>query len=130
MLWKRIAILTAAGAALGVAAPAFADPPYWAPAQGNRYQHHAPRAIAVHPRPVVFVRPAPVALYRAPVYYGPAPMPAYRVHGNYAAGGALAGAVAGALIGGSVGYGDQRVAAIAIGSLVGAVIGHELAGGH
>ncbi len=126
MLWKKIAILTTAGAALGAAAPAFADPPHWAPAHGYRYSHHAPRTIAVHPRPVFVVRPAPVTIYRAPMYYAPPPAPAlYRSH---AAGGALAGAVAGALIGGSVGHGDQRVAAIAIGSVVGAVIGHELAG--
>ena len=130
MLWKKLAVLTAAGAALGAAAPAFADPPYWAPAHGHWNHRHAPGAIAVYRRPYVVAAPAPVAVYPAPAYYGPLPMPAYRVYPGYAAGGALTGAVAGALIGGSVGgYGEQRVAAIAIGSVVGAVIGHELAGG-
>lgn len=128
MLWKNIAILTAAGAALGAAAPAFADPPHWAPAHGYRYQHQAHASF--YPRRVFVARPAPAAIYRAPAYYGPQPAPAYRVYPGHAAGGALAGAVAGALIGGSVAYGDQRVAAIAIGSVVGAVIGHELAGGY
>lgn len=146
MLLKRIAILTAAGAALGAAVPAFADHSHWAPDQGYRSRHYAPRAVAVYPHRYAVATPRPVAAYRAPVYYGPQPMPAYGGYRNYgrppmsdyrgyrqydyAASGTLAGAVAGALIGGSVAYGDQQGAGIAIGSILGAVIGHELVGGH
>lgn len=136
MLLKKFVALTVAGAALGAAVPALADPPYWASGHGHRAKHYAPRGYVIYRRPVI-VRPAPLAVYGAPVYYapapapvyyGPPPMPAYRVYGTPAAGGALAGAVAGALIGGSVSHGDQRVAGIAIGSVLGAVVGHELAG--
>ena len=146
MLWKRIAILNATGAALFATAPAFADPTYWEQAHGYRNQHRAPRAIAVYPHRYAVATPRPVAAYRAPVHYVPPPMPAYGGYRNYgappmsayrgyrqydyAASGALAGAVAGALIGGSVAYGDQQGAGIAIGSILGAVIGHELVGGH
>jgi len=131
MLWKRIAVLTAAGAALGAAAPAFADPPHWAPAHGYRAKHHAPRMVPVYPRPYAVITHRPVVAYRAPAYYG-GPAYAYRGHRgyDYGASGALAGAVAGALIGGSVTHGDERVAGVAIGSVLGAVIGHELAGGY
>jgi hypothetical protein len=130
MLWKKIAVLTVAGAALGAATPVFADPPRWAPAHGHRAKHFAPRVVPVYPRPYVVVPRQPVLTYRAPVYYGPPAMPAYRAHYGYAASGALAGAVAGALIGGSVTHGDDRVAGVAIGSVLGAVIGHELGGGY
>lgn len=130
MLWKKIAVLTAAGAALGAAAPAFADPPYWAPAHGYRAKHYAPRVVPVYPQAYVAVPHQPVVTYSAPAYYGPPPVPAYGAHYGYAAGGALAGAVAGALIGGSVTYGHDRVAGVAIGSVLGTVIGNELSGGH
>lgn len=145
MLWKRIALLTATGAALGAAAPAFAEYPNWAPDQGYRSRNSAPRAVAAYPQRYAAVAPRPVMAYRSSAYYGPPPMRAYRAPAyygprpyayrgyrnyDYAASGALAGAVAGALIGGSVAYGDQQFAGAAIGSLLGAVIGHELAGGH
>jgi hypothetical protein len=39
MLWKKIALTAAAGAALTVAFPASANPPYWAPAHGYRDSH-------------------------------------------------------------------------------------------
>ena len=143
MLWKKIIILSATGAALGAAAPVFAEHPRWAPDQSYRSQYYAPRPIAVHPhryesRPFVAYRAPdyygapPMSTYRGYRNYGPPPMPAYRGYYNYdrAAGGALAGALAGALIGGSVTYGDQQFAGVAIGSMLGAVIGHELADGH
>lgn len=132
MLWRKLAVLTAAGAALGAATPVFADPPRWAPAHGYRAKHYVPRMVPVYPRPYVVVPRQPVVAYRAPVYYVPPPAPAYRGHygHSYAASGALAGAFAGALIGGSVTHGHDRVAGVAIGSVLGAVIGHELAGGY
>lgn len=139
MPWKRIALLSAAGAALATAAPAFADSGRWTPAPGYGARHFPPGTVAVHPRaPAVIahrhvtVAPRPVMAYRPPVRYAYAPAPAYRAAPHYAYGatGALAGAVAGALIGGSVTYGEQRIAGIAIGTVLGAVIGHELAGGY
>lgn len=144
MSWKRIVVLTAAGAALGAAAPAFADRSDWAPYRGAGSMQYAPRHAAIYPRQYVVTPHRPVVAYRAPAYYAPpayayrAPAyygpPAYAYRGyrnhDYRAGGALAGAVAGALIGGSVAYGDQQGAGILIGSVLGAVIGHELAGGH
>jgi hypothetical protein len=134
MLWRKIAVLTTASAALGAATPVFADHPRWAPAHGHRAKHFAPRVVPVYPRPYVVVPRQPVVAYRAPVYYGPPPAPAYRGHYgygyDYAASGALAGAVAGARIGGSVTPGHDRVAGVAIGSVLGAVIGHELGGGY
>ena len=97
--------------------------------------------VAVVPATVFADRLAPVAMYRAPVRYAPPP-PAYgvypvaypvaypAVYPNRAAGGAFAGAVAGAIIGGSLSRGEQQFPAIAIGTVLGAVIGHEIAGGY
>ena len=129
---------------IGCTAPAFAGPPDWAPAHGNRHKFHAPRIVRVVPAPYVTYAARPVVVYRAPVAAYRAPVATYRTPVVYAAPppvyyhparpyygvpGALAGAVAGAVIGGALGHGDQRVAAVAVGSVVGAVIGHEISGG-
>ena len=145
MLARKIAILAAAATVLGSSIPAFASPPGWAPAHGYRQHVHGPRMVAVVPATVFAYRLAPVAMYRAPVRYAPPP-PAYgvypvaypaaypvaypAVYPNRAAGGAFAGAVAGAIIGGSLSRGEQQFPAIAIGTVLGAVIGHEIAGGY
>ena len=47
----RKMILTMAAGTLAAAAPAFADPPRWAPAHG--YRHNAERVVVVKHRPVV-----------------------------------------------------------------------------
>jgi len=133
---RNFAILAAAVAALGSSVPAFASPPGWAPAHEYRQQFHGPRAVTVlspqiygyRAAPITVYR-APVAVYRAPVRYAPPP-PAYRVYPNRAAGGAFAGAIAGAIIGGSLATGEQRFPAVAIGTVLGAVIGHEIASGY
>lgn len=141
---RNFAILAvAASAMLGTSIPAFASPPGWAPAHGYRQRFQGPRAvvvvpprayryraapIAVYPAPVAVYR-APVAVYRAPVRYAPPP-PAYRVYPNRAAGGAVAGALAGAIIGGSLATGEHQFPAVAIGTVLGAVIGHEIASGY
>ena len=74
---KKLALAAATGTTLLAAAPAFAQPPHWAPAHGWRAQHHQPRHchraptyVYYQPRPVYV--PPPV-VYSAPVYYAPAP---------------------------------------------------------
>ena len=141
---KNFAILAVAAAALGSSIPAFASPPGWAPAHGHRQQLHGSHVYNVVPAPAYGYRTGPIAVYRAPVavyrvpvalyrapvavYRAPVryslPPPAYRVYPDRAAGGAFAGAVAGAIIGGSFATGEQRFPAVAIGTVLGAVIGH------
>ena len=72
----KIVLALAAGATLLAAAPAFAEPPHWAPAQGWRarhvhphYYYRAPAYVYYPARPVVVVPP--------PVYYAPPPAPVY-----------------------------------------------------
>ena len=130
MLWKKIAVLTAAGAAFATAAPAFADPPYWAPAHGWRAKHHR-EFVVVHHRPYYVARPAFVptpVVVAPPVYY--APPPAYGVYygGNGLA--TVGGALAGAIIGNQFGHGDGRIASTLIGATVGAAVGSRLEAGY
>ena len=77
---KRLALTAAAGTSLLAAAPAFADPPHWAPAYGwrahNHYPHYyrAPAYVYYPARPVV-VAPPPAYYYTpAPVLYGQIPV--------------------------------------------------------
>ena len=111
----------------------------------RRYRHPHRRAVVVMPppvvaygypaRPVYYAPPPPVYYAPAPAYYEPppvyAPAPAYYAAPPvaYAPLGAIGGAVAGAAIGSGFGHGDRRVAAIAIGSVVGAFVGDSLARG-
>jgi len=81
MNWTKLAIAAAAGTTLLGAAPAFADPPRWAPAYGR----HAKRVHVHRPRPVVVYAPAPVYYLPAPVYYAPPPrvvVPAPVIYGH------------------------------------------------
>ena len=79
---KKLALATAAGAALLATAPAFANPPHWAPAHGWRAKHHhphyvyrAPAYVYVPARPVYVPAPAPVYYYPPrPVIYGQVPV--------------------------------------------------------
>jgi len=86
--------------------------------------HSAPRVVVVE-RPLVVYRPAyfpPAPVYYvqpAPVYYAPAP-----VYPNW---GAVGGAIVGGAIGSTIGHGNGRVAAIAAGSVLGAMAGSQLA---
>ena len=80
---RKIALALAAGSTLLVAAPAFADPPHWAPAHGWRAKHHhshyyyrAPAYVYYPAQPVVVV-PPPRVVYAPPppvVYAPPAPV--------------------------------------------------------
>lgn len=86
MLWKKIAVTAAAGAALAATVPAYADSPYWAPAHGyssghwDHRHHHGyypqhRQVIVVQPRPYVYLPPRIVVLIPGPVY-APYPQPA------------------------------------------------------
>lgn len=132
----------AAGTLLLAAAPAFAEPPRWAPAYG--YRNHSERVVVVKQRPVrevrtvvvrepvvvrrtvfverpVYVQPRPVYV-REPMY---APAPVYAGYGNANVLGTLGGAIIGAAIGSQVGHGNGRTAATAIGAVVGGAIGSQ-----
>jgi hypothetical protein len=128
----RTAICGAAAALLAASFPAFAGPPGPGWTVDARPRHVAPRGVRYY-APRVADRRA-VVVYRAPMTTGTIPAaygwrgPAYRVRREDAAAGAFVGAVAGALIGGSLASGEQRLPAVAFGSVLGAIIGHELVG--
>jgi hypothetical protein len=71
---KRLALAAAAGSTLFAAAPAFANPPHWAPAHGWRDHHR--HYYYYRPQRVVVVPPAPYYYYppAAPVIYGQIPI--------------------------------------------------------
>jgi uncharacterized protein YcfJ len=137
-------VLTLAAGTLFAAAPAYADPPRWAPAHGYHSKHervvvkhrrdHRPvvREVVVVRQPVVVKRTVvverPVYIQR-PVYYAappvrPAPVYVGHTHDNVA--GTLGGAIIGAAIGSQIGHGDSRAATTAIGAVIGGVIGSNL----
>lgn len=72
---KKLALAAAAGATLLAAAPAFANPPHWAPAYGWRAPHHRPHYVYRAPAYVYVPAPAPVYYYPPrPVIYGQVPV--------------------------------------------------------
>jgi len=81
----RKALLTiAAGAALLAAAPAFAHPPYYAPAHGWRAKHaypyspyRVPAYVVVPARPVYVAPPPVVYAPPPPMLYVPPPRPVF-----------------------------------------------------
>jgi hypothetical protein len=86
MLWKKIAVIAAAGAALAATVPAYAGSPYWAPSHGYRaghwdHRHHhgyyppQRKVIVVQERPYIYLPPRVVVLNPWPVY-APYPQPA------------------------------------------------------
>jgi len=116
--FRLLSIAGIAASALAVASPALAH---------DGYYHHDHFRYGP-PHRVVVVRPAPVVVYPAPVYYAPpapvyyaAPAPVYYAP-NPA--GTLGGAIAGAAIGGIASHG--RPGAIVAGSVIGAVVGSTL----
>jgi uncharacterized protein YcfJ len=131
----------ALGTLLIAAAPAFADPPRWAPAHGYRHnhervvvRHHHPaakrtvivrepvvvRRTVIVERPVVVHRPAVV---HRPVYVAPAPV--YPVQANGVVLGTLGGALIGSVIGGQSGDPHDQAAGTVIGAVIGGVIGSQ-----
>ena len=120
---KAICILIS-GAALGMAAPAFADRGHDHWDRSHHYGHYyggyyGPRYYA----PRVVVAPAPVYYGAYDPYYAPA----YYAPGYYApASGAVVGAAAGALIGNRLGHRGDRVATTAAGAVIGGILGSGL----
>lgn len=139
---KRIAVLTVTGI---IASLTLTTSSAWA--HHERHFDYGPRNIYQYRPEVVVVPPAvrygyapPPVYYTPPQAYAPAPVSYYRPAPSYAPPpayygppnrayaslGAIAGAVAGAAIGNTLGQGNDRTAAIAIGSVVGAVIGNQM----
>ena len=120
--------------------------PVWA--HDKHHYAYAPRHIHRDHLPALVMAPAtPYGYATAPVYYVPPrayapayeyrPVPAYapppanyaRSAGAYMPLGTIGGAIAGAALGSAIGQGNDRVAAITIGSVVGAVIGNRMTAG-
>jgi uncharacterized protein YcfJ len=135
MSTKKIFCMLSAGTLLAAAAPAFADPPRWAPAHGYRHHpqqvvvkhHHRPvvrevivRQTVVVERPVYVHRPA-IVVHQPPAYYGGRAVYAAPAYDPALA--TLGGAIIGAAIGSQIGRGDGRTAAIAVGAVLGGVLG-------
>ncbi len=95
------------------------------------HEHFVGRVVMARPAfvyrtaPVYYAAPAPVYYAPAPVYYGPQ---AYYGPPAYSPAGEIGGAIVGTAIGSTVrGYG--RPGAIALGAVLGAVVGNQLATG-
>jgi len=141
-MWKKLAFAALAIAATTTAAPVFADPPHgWGRGRHAGYDDDAyryerapvrviehryyPTETVVIERPVIVERPViierPAVVYReVPSYYEPGP------RGSSSGLGAVGGAIAGAVIGSRFGGGDGRIAAIALGTVLGAHVGEQL----
>lgn len=114
---KSYAAALAASLALGTAAPAFADPPSWAPAHGWRAKqkqisYRAPSAVVLVPTTTY----ATVACDRS------------MLADNAVLIGRVLGGAAGAVAGAQFGQGTGKLAATAGGTLIGALLGGEIAG--
>ncbi|HXM81566.1 MAG TPA: glycine zipper 2TM domain-containing protein [Burkholderiales bacterium] len=135
---RKVLVILAAGASLTAMAPAFADG--WDYERGYGHWHHHEAGVVysapvyygppqvVYAPPPVYYGPPPVVYAPAPVYYGPPqvvysqPAPA-RVYASSPNAGNVGGAIAGAVIGSRFGQGDGRLAATAIGAVLGSMIG-------
>src|SRR5882762_9009543 len=135
---RKVLVMLAAGASLTAMAPAFADG--WDYEQGyGHWRHHEAGVVysapvyygppqVVYAPPPVYYGPPQVVYAPAPVYYGPPqavysqPAPA-RVYASSPNAGNVGGAIAGAVIGSRFGQGDGRLAATAIGAVLGSMIG-------
>jgi len=135
---RKVLVMLAAGASLIAMAPAFADG--WDYERGYGHWHHHVAGVVysapvyygppqvVYAPPPVYYGPPQVVYAPAPVYYGPPqavysqPAPA-RVYASSPNAGNVGGAIAGAVIGSRFGQGDGRLAATAIGAVLGSMIG-------
>ena len=121
---RKVLVMLAAGASLTAMAPAFADG--WDYEHGYGHWHHHEAGV-VYSAPVYY-GPPQVVYAPPPVYYGPPqvvysqPAPA-RVYASSPNAGNVGGAIAGAVIGSRFGQGDGRLAATAIGAVLGSMIG-------
>ena len=126
--WTKTAGIRAAAAAfvfslvIPAAAPAFADPPHWAPAHGWRAKHHRPVHYGPrswHPYPAYVVTPA------APPRYVQVPASGAAFCSRDLIGAVIGGGL-GALAGTRVGKGDGRTVAIIVGTITGGAIGGSI----
>ena len=135
---RKALVMLAAGASLTAMTPAFADG--WDYEHGYGHWHHHEAGVVysapvyygppqvVYAPPPVYYGPPQVVYAPAPVYYGPPqavysqPAPA-RVYASSPNAGNVGGAIAGAVIGSRFGQGDGRLAATAIGAVLGSMIG-------
>lgn len=113
----RVAVaLVAAALVFPAAAPAFADPPHWAPAHGWRAKQHGPGAW--RPYRAYAVRAAPPRYVQVPDS-GAAFCSRDLI-------GAVIGGGLGGLAGSRIGKGDGRTVAIVVGTIAGGVIGGSI----
>ncbi len=114
----RKTLLAIAAAALTVpAAPAFADPPPWAPAHGKRAKDARYDRYGRYAQPVVLTRNDRVWRGDDGRYY------CRRDNGTT---GLIVGAAAGALLGRAIDGGRERTLGTIIGAAGGALIGREI----
>jgi uncharacterized protein YcfJ len=128
---KNVLCLLSAGTLLAAAAPALADSYRWEPRYDHRQMHqkvvvverhfHAPVRRVIVERPVYVERRPVVIVHQPPVYYGAEPV--YASYGGNVALSTLGGAVIGAAVGSQIGRGSGNTAAIAIGAVVGGILG-------
>jgi Glycine zipper 2TM domain len=123
----RLLVLAAfASAALAASVPASAHDFGYGRHYGYARPHffYGPRVVVRAP----IYAPRPVVVYPAPAYYSPYYAPAYYAPAPaYPGLGAVGGAIVGGAIGSTIGHGNGRVAAIAAGSVLGAVAGSRIA---
>jgi hypothetical protein len=74
---RNLALVLAAGTSLLAAAPAFADPPHWAPAHGWRAKQHRPHFYPYRVPAYVYAPARPVVVVSPPVVYAPPPRVIY-----------------------------------------------------
>ncbi len=112
--WRRRASYAFA-AALAVAltapfgAPAFADPPAWAPAHGYRAKHKKPK--------IRHYEPEGAHLAANVIDFGRCDRELI---------GSIIGGAGGALLGSTIGKGDGRLAAVAAGTFIGMIVGGSI----
>jgi len=138
-MWKAVSLVSFAAITIAAGAPAFADRDDWGHDRhhhydGDRYdrgraiehRYYYPQQTVIIERPVVVERE--VVVERPPVVYREAPRYDDRdARAPSSTLGAVSGALAGAVIGSRFGGGDGRIAAIAIGTVLGAHVGERLA---
>jgi surface antigen len=126
---RKLSVAVLAFICLVLTAPAYADPPYWAPAYGYHHHHHHHHHYYHNDDDYDYYYPE---YEEAPVVA--APLPLYSDHpyvqvrcSNRPIIGAVLGGVAGGLIGNQFGKGSGRDAATVGGALLGVVLGSNMA---
>lgn len=124
---RTLSVAVLAFVCLVLTVPAFADPPYWAPAYGWRHHHHHHHRYhsddeydyyyPEYEENVIVTEPLPLYADRPYVHVNCGSQPIL---------GTILGGVAGGLIGNQFGKGGGKDAATISGALLGAVIGNNI----